>query len=77
MPHDDHHHHHISSGAGDRRVAWAVAVNMALTVVQIIGGVVSGSLALIADAIHNFSDAVSLIVALAARRIGQSKSHFP
>lgn len=70
MPHD-HHHHHLDPGAGDRRVAWAVAVNMALTVAQIIGGVISGSLALIADAIHNFSDAVSLIVALAARRIAR------
>ncbi|MHC0053523.1 cation diffusion facilitator family transporter [Actibacterium sp. D379-3] len=70
MPHD-HHHHHIDPGAGDRRVAWAVAVNMLLTLAQIVGGVLSGSLALIADAIHNFSDAVSLIVALVARRISR------
>lgn len=39
-----------------------------LTVVQIIGGLVSGSLALIADALHNFSDAGSLAIALIARR---------
>lgn len=71
LPHDHHHHHHIDPGAGDRRVAWAVVVNMALTLVQIVGGVLSGSLALIADAIHNFSDAVSLIIALVARRIAR------
>ncbi|WP_372602813.1 cation diffusion facilitator family transporter [Actibacterium sp.] len=69
--HDHHHHHHLDPDAGDRRVAWAVAVNMVLTLAQIVGGVVSGSLALIADAIHNFSDAVSLIVALVARRIAR------
>jgi len=69
MPHD--HHHHIDPDTGDRRVAWAVAVNMALTLAQIVGGVLSGSLALIADAIHNFSDAVSLIIALVARRIAR------
>ena len=44
---------------------------MLLTVAQVIGGIVSGSMALIADAIHNFSDAISLIVAFAARRIGR------
>ena len=71
MPHDHHHHHHIDASTGDRRVVWAIAVNMLLTVAQIVGGVLSGSLALIADAIHNFSDAVSLIIAFFARRIAR------
>jgi len=71
MPHDHHHHHHIDAQAGDRQVALAVAVNMALTLVQIVGGLVSGSVALIADAVHNFSDAVSLIIAYGARRIAR------
>ena len=38
---------------------------------QIIGGVLSGSLALIADAIHNLSDALSLLLAFVARQIAQ------
>jgi cobalt-zinc-cadmium efflux system protein len=71
MPHDHPHHHHPDPGAGDRRVAAAIGVNMLLTVAQVIGGLLSGSLALIADAIHNLSDAISLIVAFAARRIGR------
>ncbi|CAG0953931.1 MAG: cation transporter [Rhizobiaceae bacterium] len=66
-----HHHHHVDPGAGDRRVALAIAVNLGLTLAQIAGGIVSGSLALIADAVHNFSDAVSLIIAFAARRIAR------
>lgn len=71
MPHDHHHHHHIDPNAGDRRVAWAVVVNVGLTLVQIVGGVLSGSLALIADALHNFSDAISLIIAFVARRVAR------
>ncbi|MCU9839146.1 cation diffusion facilitator family transporter [Ruegeria sp. WL0004] len=77
MPHDHHHHHHhhhhnhIEAAAGDARVAWAIAVNMALTFVQIAGGLLSGSLALIADALHNFSDAVALIIAFFARKIAR------
>jgi cobalt-zinc-cadmium efflux system protein len=56
---------------GDRRVGWAVAVNVLLTVVQIIAGVFSGSLALIADGVHNLSDAASLVIAFVARRIAR------
>lgn len=65
------HHHHVDPAAGDRRVALAVLVNLGLTVAQVVGGVLAGSLALIADALHNFSDAISLIIAYAARRIAR------
>ena len=66
-----HHHHHHSENLGDGRIATAVSVNLALTLAQIIGGVLSGSLALIADALHNLSDAISLIIAFVARRIAR------
>lgn len=66
-----HHHHHIDAEAGDRRVALAVIVNLALSIAQIIGGIFSGSLALIADAMHNLSDAISLIIAFGARKIAR------
>ena len=68
MPHD---HAHIGAEAGDRRVGLAVAVNLGLTAAQVAGGILSGSLALIADAIHNLSDAMSLVIALVARRIAR------
>ncbi len=71
MPHDHHHHHHVDPEAGDGRVALAVAVNLLLTVAQIVGGVLSGSVALIADAIHNLSDALTLVIAFSARRIAR------
>ncbi len=64
-----HVHSHNGSDIKGNRLLFAVVVNVLLTVVQIIGGVISGSLALIADAIHNLSDAGSLLVALIARRI--------
>lgn len=69
--HHGHSHHHVDLESGDRRVAAAVGINLVLTVAQIIAGVVSGSLAMIADAIHNLSDAISLIVAFVARKIGR------
>ena len=38
---------------------------------QIAGGIFSGSLALIADALHNFSDMASLVIAFAARKVAR------
>jgi len=55
----------------DARLFWAVIVNVGLTAAQVVGGIVSGSLALIADALHNFSDAASLGLALFARKVGR------
>ncbi|OCW57941.1 cation diffusion facilitator family transporter [Hoeflea olei] len=66
-----HHHHHVDPEAGDARVVWAVVVNLALTVAQILGGILSGSLAMIADAVHNLSDALSLVIAFFARKIAR------
>ncbi|WP_298932529.1 cation diffusion facilitator family transporter [uncultured Ruegeria sp.] len=69
--HHGHSHGHVDPNAGDARVAWAIGVNMLLTVAQVVGGIFSGSLSLIADALHNFSDAVALIIAFFARKIAR------
>lgn len=72
----DHAHHDIDI-LGDRRLGIAIAINMLLTLAQVVGGIVSGSLSLIADALHNFSDAASLLIAWVARRIGRRPAdHF-
>ena len=65
------HHHHVDPDSGDGKIALAVASNLGLTVAQVIGGIVAGSLSLIADALHNFSDAIALIIAFAARKIAR------
>ncbi len=71
QPGHQHGHHHLPQDAGDVRVGLAILVNVLLTVVQIIGGLLSGSVALIADAVHNLSDAASLLIAFFARRIAR------
>lgn len=71
------HSHGDPSKIGEKRLWWAVVANVALTFAQIIGGIISGSLSLIADALHNFSDAASLLIALVAIRIGRKPpDHF-
>ncbi len=56
-----------------RNLSWAIGINLVLSIVQILAGLLSGSLSLIADAIHNLSDAISLLIAFVAEKI----SHWP
>ena len=66
-----HEHNHNTEAMGDKRLIGAIGVNVLLTVAQVVGGILSGSLSLIADALHNLSDAASLVIALIARKIGR------
>src|SRR6478672_12987660 len=68
MPHDHSHTHEHTS---DRRLVMALLLNLLLTVVEVTAGLLSGSLALVADAVHNLSDCGSFVIALVARRIGR------
>ncbi|BCD67233.1 cation diffusion facilitator family transporter [Nitratiruptor sp. YY09-18] len=61
-----HHHHHEVSG---KNLFITIILNVIITLAQIIGGFISGSLALLSDAMHNFSDVLSLVVAWIANRL--------
>ncbi|AZQ83977.1 cation transporter [Colwellia sp. Arc7-635] len=69
-----HTHSHSHSHSGNGKLTIAVFINVILTVVQIIGGVLSGSLSLIADALHNLSDAGAIVIAIFARKISAKKA---
>lgn len=60
-PHHDHHAHH--GAPTTRAFAWSIGLNTTLVIVQLAVGVFAGSLALIADAGHNLSDILGLLVA--------------
>ena len=66
--HHDHSHHDHAAHASHRRLAWALGVTVVAMVVGIGGGIISGSLALIADAGHMLADAGSLALSLLAAR---------
>lgn len=62
----EHHHHHNVSG---KNLFWTIVLNIIITLSQIAGGIVSGSLALLSDAMHNFSDVLALVIAYGANRL--------
>lgn len=65
-----HDHSAENNNKSDRQLVVAVFINVLLTAAQVTGGIVSGSLSLIADALHNLSDAAAIFIALVARKIG-------
>jgi cobalt-zinc-cadmium efflux system protein len=60
------HHHHHKSNSHSGKILITILLNIAITIAQIIGGIWSGSLALLSDALHNFTDVVSLIISYIA-----------
>lgn len=66
-----HDHAHETTTLGNGRILVAAGCNFLLTVVEVIGGLASGSLSLVADALHNLNDCASLLIALIARKISR------
>ena len=63
---EHHHHHHELSG---RNLGWSILLNIGITIAELIGGIISGSMSLISDATHNFSDVISLVVSYIANKL--------
>ncbi len=61
-------HRHTLNTTSSRLVVTMV-LNFVITIAELIGGIISGSLSLISDALHNFSDGISVIISYIAIRL--------
>ena len=68
--HSHHHHHHVEG----KNLLYSIVLNIIITVAQVIGGILSGSLALLSDALHNFSDVLSLVFSYVAHKLSRKKA---
>jgi len=68
--HTHNNSHHKLSG---KNLLISIFLNILITTAQIIGGIVSGSLALISDAVHNLSDVISLVISYVANLLTNKK----
>lgn len=68
--HQHTHTHHLSG----QKLGLTILLNLGITLAQVIGGLLSGSIALLTDAAHNFSDVVSLIVSFSANRLAKKRA---
>ena len=69
--HDHHGQSHDYTDANRRSLAIALALIGGFMVAEVIGGVLSGSLALLSDAGHMITDAAAITLALVAQRMAQ------
>lgn len=68
-----HHHTHQHGQLSGNRLLFSIVLNIIITASQVIGGIISGSLALISDAVHNLSDVISLIISYVANILSNKK----
>jgi cobalt-zinc-cadmium efflux system protein len=66
-----HIHKHEVKG---KNLVYSILLNVLITIAQLVGGIISGSLALISDALHNFSDVLSLGFSLFAHKLSRKKA---
>lgn len=72
MSHDHIHiHKHEVKG---KNLVYSILLNILITIAQIVGGIISGSLALISDALHNFSDVLTLVFSYIAHKLSRRKA---
>lgn len=73
--HGHHHHHHHGEGQTEGRLWISIFLNLVITLAEFIGGLISGSLSLLSDALHNLNDTASLGISLAARKISKKDAN--
>lgn len=69
-----HHHHHHHPPVKGRNLLLAIFLNIIITAAQVVGGLISGSLSLLSDALHNLSDVLSLIISYFANRLSRRQA---
>lgn len=69
-----HPHTHNHKDLKGRNLFITIFLNILITVAQVVGGILSGSLALLSDALHNFSDVLSLVISYAATLLAKKKA---
>jgi len=77
----DHGHRHVYLGAGhdanERRTRWVVALTAVMMIVEIAAGIVTGSMALLADGLHMATHAGALTIAAVAYAYARRQAHSP
>jgi cobalt-zinc-cadmium efflux system protein len=66
-----HSNHNNAEASWGKRLVVSMVMNLIIPIVQIYGGIVAGSMALLSDALHNLSDFISLVINYAALIVGK------
>ncbi|HPW90389.1 MAG TPA: cation diffusion facilitator family transporter [Paludibacteraceae bacterium] len=61
--HHSHHHTHVHSPEGGKNIAIAFLLNFSFTIIELVGGLLTNSVAILSDALHDLGDSISLALA--------------
>lgn len=74
MPHDHHHHHHhFDANDSQKNILVALTLNFSFAIIEFVGGLWTGSVAIISDSIHDFGDSLALFFAYYFEKMAQKK----
>lgn len=71
-----HVHGHIHADNQGKKLLWVTLLNFIITVVEILGGIFSNSIALLSDALHNLGDTMAVFIAYLANKISRKESNY-
>jgi cobalt-zinc-cadmium efflux system protein len=66
-----HGHGHGQDELSNRNLLWATLLNVIITIAEVVGGLLSNSLALLSDAVHNLGDTIAVFLAYLANRVSR------
>jgi len=69
-----HHSNNSIEGMSGSKLLWVTILNLSITIVQVIGGLVSNSLSLLSDAIHNLGDSSAIFIAFLAGKCSKKSA---
>jgi len=71
-----HNHNHIPNNGSttSQRIGWAFFLNLGFTIIEFIGGIMTNSTAIMADAVHDLGDSISIGMAWVLNRLSDKKS---
>jgi len=74
LHHNHGHHNHTHHDLKGRNLFISILLNCLITISQVVGGIISGSLSLLSDALHNFSDVLSLLISYIATKLSRKEA---
>lgn len=73
-----HGHHHSHSHGGSAvvgRMKWALALNLCFALIELVGGILTNSVAILSDALHDFGDAIAMLSAILLEKYSHKASN--
>lgn len=66
---------HVHSDVNKNNLIIAIILNSSITIAEVVGGIISGSLSLLSDALHNLSDVIAILISYLALKISQRENN--